>query len=351
MYLTPSPENTKAMGRIRWQDGIPYLGNAGSYLEFVLTASYLTAELDTRKGSAGGEYDTWLSLRIDGEERAFSLREGTAEYPLFQWEAPRTVTVRLLKRSESGYGNTGVIGFSTDAAFLTPTADRPRRIQFVGDSITCGFGCEQKDGELFDTAGENCCAAYAIRTAQMLEADWHLVAQSGIGIYSSCVEEGATQPNTRCLMPSLYRYTDLSCDEIRGWKPEIWDNTRWQPQLVVINLGTNDALYAGNHPDRVQQFGEAYAAFLRQAAAANPGAQLLGVMGVMDGRLCEEAKRRADALSAAGLPVHFYRQTPQKAEDGIGAAGHPSVLTHEKSAKALAEVIRQLMRWDTPQSP
>lgn len=345
MYLTPSPEKIKAMGRIRWHDGIPYLGNAGSYLEFTLTASYLTVELDTKRGTAGGEYDTWLSLQIDGKERSFPLREGIAEYPLFRWESARTVTVRLLKRSESGYGNTGVTGFSTDAAFLTPTAGLPRRIQFIGDSITCGFGCEQKDGELFDTAGENCCAAYAIRTAQMLKADWHLIAQSGIGVYSSCVEEGAVQPNTQCLMPFLYRYTDLSCDMIRGWAPEIWDSSRWQPQLVVINLGTNDALFAGDHPDRVRKFGEAYAAFLRQAAAANPGAQLLGIMGVMDARLCKEAQRCVDALNAEGLPVHFYWQTLQKAEDGIGAAGHPNVITHEKSAEELAEVIRSLMHW------
>ena len=146
-------------------------------------------------------------------------------------------------------------------------------------------------------------------------------------------------------MSFLYRYTDLSCDMIRGWAPEIWDSSRWQPQLVVINLGTNDALFAGDHPDRVRKFGEAYAAFLRQAAAANPGAQLLGIMGVMDARLCKEAQRCVDALNAEGLPVHFYWQTLQKAEDGIGAAGHPNVITHEKSAEELAEVIRSLMHW------
>lgn len=343
--LCPSKQNVKALGRIREKDGVLYLGNAGSYIEFEITASYLTARLDTRYGREGSRYPTWLTVSLDGTERVICLKEGVEDYPLFGGESSRRVTVGLLKRSESGYGNVGILGFLTDAKEITPTEKKKRRIEFVGDSITCGFGCEQKDGEAFSTSGENCAAAYAIRTAQLLDADWHLVAQSGIGVYSSCVTEETQQPNTQLLMPELYRYTDLSCDQLRGWEPQLWEGKQWQPQVVVINLGTNDALFARDHQERQGCFGRAYESFLRQVARANPQARLVCILGVMDQRLCRQVRERVEKLEKEGLPVSFLQQKPQQQSDGIGAAGHPNVVTQEKSARELVAFLENQTGW------
>lgn len=345
MRFVPDTKSIKAMGRIRRMNGIFYLGNAGSYLEFELTASRLRMTLDTKKGLSGSDYATWLSVSIDGTERAIVLREGICEYPVFAFSSPRTVTVRLTKRSESGYGNTGILALDTDAAAICPTAQKKRRIEFIGDSITCGYGCEQTDGEPFDTSGENCRAAYAVRTAEMLDADYHLVAQSGIGVLSSCVEENAERPNVQCLMPRLYRYTDLSCDEIRGWSAEVWNPDAWRPQLIVVNLGTNDALFVRSDLERTEAFGAAYECFLRQLIVANPDAAILGTLGVMNRSLCDEAAHRTEILRREGQRVGFFRQTPQDPADGIGSAGHPSARTHEKSAEELATAIREFMDW------
>ena len=64
------------------------------------------------------------------------LADGEWEMELFVCERPETVTIRLQKLSESKYGIVGIRQIQTDGEIF-PLPYRERRIEFVGDSITC----------------------------------------------------------------------------------------------------------------------------------------------------------------------------------------------------------------------
>ena len=59
-----------------------------------------------------------------------------------------------------------------------------RRIEFIGNSITCGYGVESNDrNDPFTYETENHFYTYAAKTARALNAQHLVVARSGIGIY------------------------------------------------------------------------------------------------------------------------------------------------------------------------
>lgn len=75
-------------------------------------------------------------------------------------------------------------------------------LNFIGNSITCGYGVESenpKDPFTYDT--ENHFYTYAARTARALKAQHLVVARSGIGIYRNYA--GPRSGSKDC-MPAMY---------------------------------------------------------------------------------------------------------------------------------------------------
>ena len=107
-----------------------------------------------------------------------------------------------------------------------------RRIEFIGNSITCGYGVESENpSDPFTYETENHFYTYAARTARALKAQHLVVARSGIGVYRNY---GAPRSGSKDCMPAMYEqvlFTDST---------ELWDHTLYTPDVVCINLGTND---------------------------------------------------------------------------------------------------------------
>lgn len=91
----------------------------------------------------------------------------------------------MTKRTEADMGITRFMGFVLeDNGELFPLSETPnRRIEFIGNSITCGYGTEgnNKD-ERFKPDTENNCKSYAAILARAFSADAHFIAHSGKGL-------------------------------------------------------------------------------------------------------------------------------------------------------------------------
>jgi len=110
-----------------------------------------------------------------------------------------------------------------------------RRIEFIGNSITCGYGIEADSArEKFTYDTENHYYTFAARTARALGAEYHVVARSGIGMYRNY--GGPTEGTPDGCLPALYDRT-LFYDA-----DEKWDFSSFQPDVVCVNLGTNDMM-------------------------------------------------------------------------------------------------------------
>ena len=226
-----------------------------------------------------------------------------------------------------------------------------RKIEFIGNSITCGYGNEGlKKEEGFDYATENHYYSYASITARNLQAQHWVVARSGIGAYRNY--DGPKTGNPDSNMPVQYEYTGYA------WKPELrkeptflqekWDFNRYQPDVVCINLGTND-LSTPNYDLSLLKQG--YQKLLKMVRQHNPKAKIVFLTGSMlyhqelqlAKQLLDEVT--AEAQKAGDKEVYRFDMAPINGNKYYGNDWHPNIYQDEKMANELTPYLRQLMNW------
>ncbi|MBE1875837.1 RICIN domain-containing protein [Myceligenerans sp. TRM 65318] len=143
-------------------------------------------------------------------------------------------TVRLVKRNESPWAASEFGGFvaAPGGEVLTRPAARTRQIEFIGDSLTVGYGNTSAGRECTGdqvNRTTNTDLSYGALTARRLEADYQVNAFSGKGMVRNY--DGGDPGNH-------YRtYYDRALLHDPG---DVWNPGTWRPQLVVVYLGTND---------------------------------------------------------------------------------------------------------------
>ena len=126
-----------------------------------------------------------------------------------------------------------------------------------------------------------------------------------------------------------------------------WDFAAYTPDLIVVNLGTNDDSYTQNSRERQREYCEAYTAFLKEIRSHNPDAKILCTLGVMGDRLYPWVEKAAkDYTEQTGdTNIACMRFSVQSPADGYAADWHPTKATHDKAAQKLTAEIRELMGW------
>ncbi|MCH5348495.1 MAG: GDSL family lipase [Oscillospiraceae bacterium] len=342
-------KHVRTIGRSLFRDGIRYLSWSCSSVEFTFTGTEVTAEIwtDWVLDEPWKEiFQGYLAVFVNDEPEPrlrFPVDTGTNQYPIYKSDRMETVKIRIMKLSEAAFNKIGIAGISADGE-ITPTDPLPRRIEFIGDSITCGFGIEGKSAEEgFRTATENPYISYAALTARELGADFHLISWSTIGVYSSdCKDENAEKPNDGWVMPKLYDYTDIGIEGTLGIEDHIpWDFKSFVPDVIVINLGTNDVSFTKDIPERLEGFKQAYMDFLKNIRNKNPEAVIVCTLGMM----CNELFPAIEAAvrDMKDSRIHTLEFDVQKPEDGFGSEKHPNAVTHRKAAEKLTGKIIDIM--------
>lgn len=216
-----------------------------------------------------------------------------------------------------------------------------RTIEFIGNSITCGYGNESTNpADHFEFETENHYYSYAQLTTRALGATTFIVARSGIGAYRNY--GGPKEGTPDYDMPSQYDYT------LYNDHSERWDFSRFQPDVVCVNLGTND-LSTNNYDLALLRKG--YEKLLKQVRKGNPKAKIVLLCGSMlSGKELELCKQTLDAVTEqlhnnGDKEVYRFNFTPQAGDLKFGADWHPSIWQHEKMAAELTAYLRSLMQW------
>jgi len=218
---------------------------------------------------------------------------------------------------------------------LSPPALPKRKIEFIGDSITCGFGadesvlkCGAKGAQWYDQ--HSAWLAYGPETARRLNAQYHLSAVSGIGLIHSCCDK-------KIVMPQVYDKISMVRNE------HLWDFSSYQPDVVSICLGQNDGVQDS------AAFCSAYVAFAKRLRGYYPKARLVFLSSPM-----------ADSTLKAALTTYIRAVKDQLAKEGenhtgayffsrrstSGCSSHPSQAEHQQIADELTAYLRTTMQWD-----
>lgn len=216
------------------------------------------------------------------------------------------------------------------------TLDAPQRpelkLEFIGNSITCGYGTEEDDPEKgFSYDTENHTLSYAYLTARNLNADFNVVARSGIGIYRNY---NGPREGDEMTMPDEYDNTMLYVPEYK------WDFSKFQPDILCINLGTNDTS-VDNYD--IALYEAKYRTFLSHLREVYPSAKIVLLTGsMMNGKPLEDVKGALDRLASEDENIYRFDMSPQTGELGYGANYHPSSRQAKKMADELTGFLRTL---------
>lgn len=249
-------------------------------------------------------------------------------------------TIELFKitqiHNEYKRGYTKFYGFELDdnAKLLNPPAPKKRKIEFYGNSVTCGHAIEDTTGgDSGASKYENNYLSYAALTARHFNAQYSCIAKSGIGVMVSW---------NRLIMPEMYtRLNPL--DSL-----SIWDFSKYTPDVVVINLFQNDRGIL-TRPDFIEfkrRFGatapdddfiiKSYQSFVQSIRGKYPNAHIICCLGSMDAtkegsKWPGYVEKAVENLGDKKVYTHFFafKNTP----------GHPRVNEQKVMAESLIKFI------------
>lgn len=342
----------KFLGRTKLLDDTLWLVHSGSGAEFTFTGTKATVTIKADSAIMNGLGEqARVAIYVNGEcvvDDMIKKLEQT--YTVFESEAETECVIRILKLTEAAMSTIGIKSVEvTSVGEIAATENKAHYIEFIGDSITCGYGVDDEDpNHNFKTSTENVTKSYAYKTAQALDADYSMVSFSGYGIISGYTGTGEAKV-TEQLVPNYYEMLAFSRGVYLGQEPmeTAWDFSKRQPDLIVVNLGTNDDSYTLNYADRQTEYKEAYIEFLKVIRKNNPDAKILCTLGIMGGRLYPQVEKAVESYTAetkdANITAMQFEE--QKAEDGYAADWHPTEATHKKAADKLTEKIKEVMGW------
>lgn len=271
-------------------------------------------------------------IHIDTGKRSYLLASGISK---------GRHTIQLFKQTEAEKGTAWFYGFEIGGkAKLKKTQKPERKIEFYGNSITCGYAIEDSSGK--DSGKgyfESNYDAYGAITARHFKAQYQCIAKSGIGMMISWGP---------VIIPEIYDRV-LESDSLSKW-----DFSKYRPDVVVINIFQNDAWLTKlpDHPQFRIRFPEGapeeqeiiarYKSFVQGIRAKYPGATIICALGNMDatkeGSLWPGYIQQAvKELNDKKIFTHFFPYKKTK--------GHPSRREQKQMADSLIEFIEKNIKW------
>ncbi len=349
--FSPSNEYVKTLGRTEYLKDTLWMALSGTGAEFTFTGTKAVISMQADTAIMGDrDSQARVAVFVNDECVVDDMIDNMSEiYTVYESEEEQECTVRVVKLSESANSTVGIKSIEvTSRGDIKPTEKKEHLIEFIGDSITCGYGVEDEVKENhFSTKTENVMKAYAYKTAEALDADYSMVSYSGHGIISGYTGTG-DKVDTQ-LVPPYYTKLGFSYAQYMGQNAidVAWDFTKRQPDLIVINLGTNDDSYTGSDAAKQEEYVTGYISFLKEIRALNPDATILCTLGIMGDRLypCVEKAVADYQAQTSDSNIYAMRFDVQSPADGYAADWHPTEATHTKAAEKLTAKIREIMGW------
>ncbi len=272
---------------------------------------------------------------------------GTHTYALASGLEPGWHLLELVKLTEASVGRSAFHGLQLEAGqSLRPVSNEPVcEIEFIGNSITCGYGNEVSipadPNTGFTSVNENNYKAWGYLTARNLGMRYKAVAYSGRGMYRN--NTGSSEGT----LPKIY--DRIFPDAAAG---ALWNHARSHPNVIVINLGTNDFAQDPDMPLDADLYKSTYVTFVERLKSLHPDAVIICATGVMMSdyypvgaqhwtRIRAYVKDVVTTLTSDGMEnVHYFEMDPQTAP--YGEDWHPDAATHMEMADKLTRFINSL---------
>ena len=291
------------------------------------------------------EHHNYVSLVLDGKYIGkLRIEKGAAQsFPIKVTSDKKEHTLEIYKTTEAHSG--GILFAGTTAKLTSITSKKKKKIEFIGDSITCGAASDPSDvpcdkGEYFDH--HNGYYAYGPVLSREIGVDYLMSSVSGIGMYRNWNDENKDE----AIMPDVYGNLYLTKDNS---KPKY--DFAFQPDIISIALGTNDFSGGDGKKERLPFNAEKYVTnyinFIKMLYKHNPNAQIVitnsPMVGGERGVVFEDCLNKVKAAFASDKThkeIQIFKFKPMTPK---GCSGHPDVADHKVLADEYAPFLKKLL--------
>lgn len=348
----PEPPSIRYIGRFdRTDPAGPRVAWPGARVLFRFSGTAATVTLDESSEYTGpSRYD----VSVDGQAPTLLVpADGVGTYDLAAGLADGTHTIELHRRTEALVGASRFTGFAFPGGgqLLSPPPRAERRIEFLGDSSSDGYGveCASSSGE-FSGATQNERKAYPYLTAKALSAEHHNLSFAGKGVSRNY---NAADAETFSL---LYPRT------IPEEPASAWDFSSWAPDVVFIALGGNDWDDPDGEtpPPSVATFKAKYHELVALVRQKNEKAQILCSVATSLGDDYPDGYHAYTNMKSALTAVVNERRGPPtndgkvhyfefpRADGSVNLTGceyHANAAWHQTMAAAAVAKIKEVTQW------
>jgi hypothetical protein len=324
-------------GRIAFTDSTATLSWSANAIKINFDGTAVSTTLKDER--ADNNYNIIIDGKVTGILHPEAVKK---DYVLASGLPAGKHTLELFKRTEWAMGKTWFYGFKLgEGSKILPAPYAPKhKIEYFGDSITCGYADEDSTGQDRGTSTyENGYLSYAALTARHYNAEFHSTSKSGIGVTVSWFP---------LVMGEMYNRLDATDPNSK------WDFSKYTPDLVIINLFQNDSWLVNQHDnDQFKvKFGttpptpefviNAYQSFVKSVRAKYPKAQIVCILGSMDATRSGSPwpgyiDKAVAGLNDKNIHTHFipYKNTN----------GHPSTKEQKAMADDLISYLDTNVKW------
>lgn len=283
--------------------------------------------------------ECYFNVFIDDKWTAKIHADSTSHQRIMLAEKLSKGTHKLrLQRACEGNSITTIHGFyGAKGAKLTPVEPKGRMIEIFGDSYTCGYGSDSPtQQEHFKIETENVDHAYGCIIARYFDADYAIEAHSGQGMVRNYGDKKQR---------SAYSMLDRHVRTFDNDTSVIYNFNAYRPDLVIINLGTNDFSrevtptpdqYVGNYVKMIKNLRSHYGDIPVLCVLPHSARKYLQACFPLLRERCYNDRQ-----------VYFAEPMLEILRDGrdYGADGHPNYHGHRKIAMKLIPQISKIMDW------
>ncbi len=321
-----SDSRISILGRYEEKEGSLFFDNVASGVEFEFEGTSLSLVCRTiPRPRINKNYPmfTILSVMVDGADPLKILaeihNEKSSDIEVANGLSEGWHHVAIMKTDDpliSTFVLSGVV-----ASELRAFPDTRKKLLVYGDSITAGGDNTVIAGPGLDVVPGMGIGTYTYATlfASMAGMEISVLAQCGMPLANFTGDPNAIN------MMDIYTH-------ISPQNPHEWDMNRFVPDLVLINLGTNDELGKDFSYDR---FVKAYEKFIKEIDGFYKNKKYLLVCGQMNKseKLVEAVFKVASDLNEEGFSVFAFKAKKAR-------RGHPNVFEHKELADELLDFTK-----------
>ncbi|OMF36894.1 hypothetical protein BK133_08220 [Paenibacillus sp. FSL H8-0548] len=306
--VLPTDPNIKYFGRWDDRDAANYKTSwAGTYFKVNFTGT-------TVKLALGGSSNVYV--RIDGKETYYSAANGFVDLTATPLAEGTHSLMVIAPYTDQNIQFRGLV-LDEHATTALPEVGS-KTIEFTGGSILAGY-----------LLPKHALSDFAWLAPEMLGYEHTQIAYSGINLVDNW-EGGSYVSNKVGLSKQFFKLKNAESSDTADW-----DFGRYEPDAVVINVGTNDKSFAV--PSETYQ--AAYTAFLANIRAKYPHADIYA-QRLFNGAYAAETLSAVEERKADGDDkVHYIDTTGWLSSSDYIDGTHPNEAAHQKLALRFAAIL------------